>query len=1210
MSSPATSLEEICPGLYLIAAPALPDADTSPLWVYFLVSETSKLLKKPGKKKTAILSQSLNKDAAEITLTGSWSTLSGWYFFTQSEINPQQALQFVIDARQAFPPLPASTSRAHTILWLPDPKILTAVGSISTQQVGRFNTIAAAMTLDWDGLSLSLQSGIRADLTQVNGYPVIQFSTKSADLDLVSLSYYQVQQTLGYRSDGWLINLYLDGPAAGSLSFGVGLDLNLLTASFGCNFSYTVGQSGTDLLQYPLYPAIPFQSGEYCAFAVWLNPLLPLRAGSSRFQFDTTGLIGKISWKNQATSLLTDYFFTNNGAALQLQPVDPMSGISPAPMATGAGFAFSLRPAAASPSGCELYLSPVGDYHLTAASSPEQPALLQVMPGLFTREFFRINSGDTLRFINHQPGRAQAFSLAASPGEPAPDEDQDEILTAACTTSWAQWQELAAPGCYFGQPASASFFGDMPGQPFPIAIDVLLETFTTSALFPWVPYGGSAGNGTLNPAASSADFSRFEASILGAARHSALTINSDGPVFIPQNATLPSASLISVTNPQGVLIDVNSDGRWNSLTLAMEEAHEDASPPEPQSFLQFLSNDSPTGFPRDLALTLTQNQLFYVVTLPGADWLFHSITWVGGFKFDMSLLDGQTIMVFKFNTTATLNELSQRHGLWTAAKRYNRNPAAVSGSLQSAIAFAQAESLAPNDPFENFNRIVNDKEWTGVLFFNARINGNGMPADLQMLLGGINGGLRAHHIGIQGNLFGHSASPEQLRIKKTSLFGVIFYDGASHMASPAVQEQPVDYEVEKLIVVFSNSAIAQFNTTVGLTLNQLFGRAVIKQDGGTASPNINPNTLSIKGKYQANSDGVGQVIFISDSGFTYRIKPATVSATQVIDHIRLDRASLVPVSSTPGSGDNSSIVVAQFILSGQLWFNADPFPNSDGLDLFSYGNDSEGLALSGLAVNIQFTLDETGSSEPGSKTVMLDISKLSAQPKNEAIRPDSLMYSIPLKFSRFLSAEGGSPLNAAKLSATSVNILQLEGHTPPAFSVPTIPSSPDAPVSPKVTPAVPVSYVTSSARYALEFDMLLGSLGALGANARLNAKVILAWGPSATVPDNDAAALFVQLPQLSAGAGGFELEGILKTTFGDANLLKVDLDDGRQTVYAFLFNNIQLSVFGYRFPPGMLIDFMVFAGATTPGKKEATNGNNLAWFLSAQPQNATPQGAR
>lgn len=1226
MSSPATPLTEICPGLYLISAAGSPDIDSSPLWVYFLTGDTGQSLAKSKKKKTAeIPVKPVTTTTTDITLAGSWGSLSGWYFFTGSAIAPKQASRFVSAARQAFPPLPQSTRVAHTLLWLPDPQTLTPkttiTDSISTQQVGRFNTIATGLTLDWDGLALSLQSGIRADLVEANGYPAVQFSTKNSDLDLVSLSYYNVQQTLGYRSDGWLITLFLDGPAAGSLNFSVGLDLQLLSASFGCNFSYATARSGATLMQYPFYPDIPFQSGNYCAFAIWLNPLLPLCAASSRFQLDTTGRIGKISWKNQAASLLSDYFFTNSGDRLQLQPIDPLAAGSPTTDIIGAGFAFSLRPTASSPAGSELYLTPVGDYCLTALSSPDTQVPLRVMPGLFTREYFRVSNGDTLRFINHQPGWAQAFSLPASPDDAAPD--AHEILADGYTTSWAQWPDLTAPAGYFGQPASASFFGDIAAQPFPLAIDVLLETFTTSALFPWVPYGGSARNGTLNPAANSADFTRFEAAVIGAARHSALTAVSDGPLFMPQNATGPSPDLVSVTNPQGVLIDVNRDGSWNSLTLAMEEAHADASPPEPQSLLQFLSSGSPARFPKDLALILTQNQLFYVVTQPGKDWNFNSTTWVGGFKFDMALdknspdtpADEQTIMVFKFNTTATLNELSQQHGLWTAAKSYNHDPAAVSAGLQKAIAFAQAESLAPNDPFENFNRIVNDKAWTGVLFFNARINGNGMPADLQMLLGGVNGGLRAHHIGIQGNLFDHRSSPVQLNIKKSSLFGVIFYEGASHPASPAIQDQPVDYEVEKLIVVFSNSAIAQFNTTVGLTLNQLFGRRVLKQNDDDASPSLNPNTLSIKGKYQANSDGVGHVIFNSDNGFIYQVQPASESATHVIDHIRLDRASLVPVSSTAGSGENSSLVVAQFILSGQLWFNPDPFPNSDKLDLFSYGNGSEGLQLSGLAVNIRFILDAEGATEPGSKTVMLDISKLSAQPKNDAIRPDSLMYSIPLKFSGFLSAEEGAPLNAAKLSATSVNILQLEGHSPaqPLTSPMLLtsagqPASPDTPVSPRVTPAIPVSYATSSARYALEYDMLLGSLGALGANARLNAKVILAWGPSATVPDNDAAALFVQLPQLSAGAGGFELEGILKTTFGDANLLKVDLDGGQQTVYAFLFNNIQLSVFGYRFPPGMLIDFMVFAGATTPGKKEATNANNLAWFLSAQPQNASPQG--
>jgi hypothetical protein len=105
------------------------------------------------------------------------------------------------------------------------------------------------------------------------------------------------------------------------------------------------------------------------------------------------------------------------------------------------------------------------------------------------------------------------------------------------------------------------------------------------------------------------------------------------------------------------------------------------------------------------------------------------------------------------------------------------------------------------------------------------------------------------------------------------------------------------------------------------------------------------------------------------------------------------------------------------------------------------------------------------------------------------------------------------------------------------------------------------------------------------------------------VPDSDAAAVLVQLPQAMAGYGGFNLEGILKTTFGDANLLKVDLESGLP-VYAVLFNNIKLSVFGYSFPPGVLIDFVIFAGQ--PESNQSTNTSNIAWFLAATQPGGSP----
>lgn len=1201
MSSVTSPLPEIYPGLYLIAAPGSSEANGSPLWVYFLTATSGSSLAKTRKKKAAAAS------APEVTLQSSWDSISGWYFFTPQTINPQQAPAFIRAARKGFPPLSGSSVVAHNIVWLTRQDAITAaLHCIYSQKVGQFDVVTNESQFNWSGLSLTMQSGLPLALIVENGYPSLQLSTSDpGDADLIGLQYYQVTQTLGYRSEGWLVNIWLDGPAAGSFNFSVGLNIPQLLSNFGGDFHYVPGTQLNKTLAYPLYDPTPFQPGSYCAFEIWLNPLLPRQTSATRFQLDTTGRIGKISWQNQASLLKSDYFYANDGATLRFQPVDPWASETPTPDTVGAGFAFSWRPVVSSPpSPGELYLSPVGDYRVTRLQSPSTTSALQVMPGLFTREYFRINSDDILRFVADQPARAGAFSLQLTPDALA--HDARDILDATYTTSWAQWYSLPAEARYYGQPASAPFFGDIVGAAFPIAIDVLLETFTTSVLFPWVPYGGLdeslAGSGT--------DLMRFEATVIGAVRHGMLTEQSGGPIFMPQNTTEADPGLRSATTPQSLLFNIDEQGSLRSLTLSMEEAHSAASPPEPQSFLRFSSKGSPSRVPTDLALTLTQNQLFYVVTVPGDDWAFDSTTWLGGFQFNMgfgeqdpSTSEHQTIMVFKFNTTATLAELCQQHTLWTGAQRYNTDPAKVSGSLIKAIDFARSQAHAPDNPFENFNRIVNDSAWTGVLFFNAAIDGNGMPPDLQMLLGGINGGLRAHHVGIQGNMFDHRASPAQLGIKKSSLFGVIFYDENSLPPNPVVQQEVVDYEVETLIVVFSHSAVAQFNTTVGLTLNQLFSRNVALRSHPSPATASNPNTLSIKGKYQTTSDGVGRVVFTSDNGFIYDIVPASNDATYVVKTIRFDNASLVPVSSTPsGSPTMGTCVKAQFVLGGQLWFNAAPFPISGELDLFSYGQENTGLPISGLTTHIEFTLDAAGNCISDSKKVTLDMSTLNVQPKNEAIRPDSLLYSIPLKFSRFLSATDGKPLNASTLGATTVNILQLEGHLPTAGALP----PPASPEPPQPAATLPVSYATSSARYGLEYDMQLGSLGALGANARLNAKVILGWGPSATVPDNDAAALFVQLPQLSAGAGGFELEGILKTTFGAANLLKVDLKDKQQTVYAFLFNNIQLSVFGYRFPPGVLIDFLVFAGAVTPGQKVATNTNNLAWFLSAQPQKKSP----
>jgi hypothetical protein len=297
----------------------------------------------------------------------------------------------------------------------------------------------------------------------------------------------------------------------------------------------------------------------------------------------------------------------------------------------------------------------------------------------------------------------------------------------------------------------------------------------------------------------------------------------------------------------------------------------------------------------------------------------------------------------------------------------------------------------------------------------------------------------------------------------------------------------------------------------------------------------------------------------------------------------------VPVSTTLTSPAGHQ-VVANFLLNGALWFSPAPFPGRDGLDLFSYGDPaSGGLGVSGLTISMDFLLGADGQMVPGSRTILFEPASLRPVLSGKGgIRPNSLMYSLPLKLSGF--AYNAAGLSAAATGATALHVLELESAALPVSSPPMAGSPPAA------TGTAP--YTTSAPIYALEYDLSLGTLGSLSnLHGGISAKLYLGWGPSPLTPDDDAAAVLVQLPQLGGGYGSFQLQGILKLVFGDANLLHVDLDDG-STVYAILFNNIALSLFGFTFPPGVMTDFLLFAGSPQPG--QASNNNNLGWFVSAQ----------
>jgi hypothetical protein len=728
------------------------------------------------------------------------------------------------------------------------------------------------------------------------------------------------------------------------------------------------------------------------------------------------------------------------------------------------------------------------------------------------------------------------------------------------------------------------------------ALDVRLATFSAvSAAFPLAPYGGvylpaPADENTVYPppfAGSPETLLRLEAAVLANTRHAALAQAPRGPVFLPVGATAPNPSLDRAATPQGLLLELAADGAATGLVLAMSPAYPPAVPAP--SYLRFDKNTDGL-LPPVLGNILTRDQLFLVMSdLPPDIAGFDNLLDIAGFnlQFDIGAAGG-TVLVFKFNTQQSLASLAAQPASWADAETFSADPVGTSARLCAMIADAAGSANA--EAFATFQAIIDDPGWTGMLAFAVQVNGSGMPPDLQMLLGGINGDLRAHHLGVEANKM-QPGPPggASLVLTDSSLFGVIKYDAAS-VASPA---KFPDYEVEHLLVVFSNSRITQSEMEIGVTFDALFGRPIWLRGSGTAAGTVAPppNTLQISGVSQT-VDGIDTVSFTTTTPIFFDFQNPANSTTasravRVLDSVEITRASLVPFTSSQASPGAPTLVSIRLLLEGQLWFGAAPFPTPSAIDLFSYGvQGAGGLPFNGLVVEISFALDPVhGSLIPGSKSAVLDETLVTATPNSGALRPGSLLDSLPMQFSRYVSAPGG--LTAAATGASAVHILDLEGTTSTAGA------------SRAATPP----YTTSAPLRALEFDIHLGSLGSMSDDgAGIAAKLLLGWGPSANVPDNDAAGLLVQLPHLGGGVAGFSLEGLLTTRFGDANLLRVSVPVGAppstatETVYALLFNNVQLSFLGTAYPPGLLVDFLLFAGAP-PGTQR--RNNNIAWFLGA-----------
>ncbi|HEU5063747.1 MAG TPA: hypothetical protein VFT79_11435 [Solirubrobacterales bacterium] len=971
--------------------------------------------------------------------------------------------------------------------------------------------------------------------------------------------------------EGRAVTVSLQPPATGRLRFPAdwqafelfGLcrdDLSSPEPFRGGELRYFHGPEGDEALSYPLFKAIPSDDEGTLALDVELDPLAPFDGERTRMLF-----------REPPAVLGSAYGYSTAGDTVTLTPLTEGEG--------RAGFHFACRPDERSRQPA-VYLAPLGSFELGLESGKEGE--VRLMCGTSGLEYLAAATGDRLAFVPGQPAFSPDF------GSKTGGESGEPLLQPPYTTSWAEFapQGLSAiKRAYFGQPDASPNYGlgvvpsqDGKSMTLPAAVASRVRGLADgSNPFPLALYGRALTAGGA-PAPAVDALMAFENFALAPERGVRLRRSAPGGEMVAGAAEPPPAPPVfsdatgaplkggETATPQGFVVGLNDgsgtsqQGTWKEVRFARSGSG------------QMLTVPAGSEGVVDpwLSTSLVKDQLFMVLNdwskLPALDWLLS----VGGFDFRMAPKaeewakdEGQTVLVFKYATSQSLADLIRTAGAWTLKEHFVGDEAKVAATqkaLEKALEVAAEAEKKPNDPFKRFREIANSSEWTGMLAFNCLVPGTGMPADMQMLYAGIEGQLRAHHFGVELNRI--TRGEGKAEIAESSLFGAIYYQGTPKETT----ESPPDFEftLRELEVTIRNSAVTEFHATVLLRANELFGREV-----ALAPATDPPNTITLAGQYQRHG-AVGTVTFAladpKEAAFDFSGSDLPAPPVRVLEAMSVNGASLVPVTTsdsvvTAEGQVEAKKITAQVTLEGALSFAEAPIPGAPDLDLFSYGD--PGVGFSGFGLKVSCTIFSDGTRGP--TTIKPDLSAVVLRDLGEGSRrAEGLVSKLPLTLKGLLHDEGAG-LDPTKLGALPVNVVELAG---------------------------PQGRTASSPSYALQFSLPLGTLGGLAdAHASLEATLILGWGPSAYTPDDDGIGVFVQLPFISAGAFGLDLQGLLKTTFGDANLMRVETAKG--PTYVVLFNNIAISVLGMKFPPRVIVDFILFAGPETKGS------GNLGWSLAA-----------
>lgn len=1108
-----------------------------------------------------------------ISIAQSYSTFNGHYLFALTApplATPAEVSAFVDAVRgyldNAFGHGSPAQFNGQACVWIPDPAtprfgppgacaftFQFGLSQIATLGTDFNNPVGAQLTLSVPAMTsiAPTDTGLKLSGT---GALAISFATSPPNQG-PSVSPNAAQIPFAGRFSGCVV---LAGAMTPAISFSF-LDL-------GVRYRYA-GAAQT-------YPLLSDASSGALAYAGAIDPLDPVNSaavaslpdGRVRTVLAPVGSPALDSWLRVAS-----------GQAVQLVPLGGADSDGlPLPHAGGLVFELADR------DHDDVYLTVAGDWAI--ATEAAQPELLCGIFGLERigfRPYSKTATFDRLRFLPGKPAYAPQFPF--SPSSLVQPAAGAALLNDRVRTAWASVVsgDTSKIG-YTAQPESSPLYSGTGAVLDWQATAVDLPD-TGGFAFPLAPYAGLGEAPAGFPPQALAD---FESQVLAPERKRRIAAHTLSDLRAARAARLLGGADdgTPATTPQGFLVTLVGSNYAN-VTLARSVTGPDLAFIDPDAELQSL---------------LQTNQLFSVIVDPthvgampstttavaGAPTFANGVT-MAGWQMTADVGKGSTatdyrnVVIFKF-CDGTLQDRVANPSRWSDATNFSVVPGfgdpdtaltGLSQWLQQFVADAIAQNAAGNTLYAHFASIVTDPSWRGILVLQADIAPSGLPEQIRGLAAGIDStAFLAHHFGttvtpvaVTDGTLGISAP--------SSLFGLIDYELPQYRSNvtggadpdvplPLPSDGSYGFTVLQLEALFENAALVDFRSRVQLTADELFGSRVTAAYG--ANGRVPASAVVLRGTYQSQG---GQPTYIFEEDVT----TVFALASNVLKAVAMSRVQFNTLTSDAGDAD--ATIRSRFLIWGTLAFASLEDAQGGVYDALSFGCPSgtpeaeltSGLAFSNLALDLA-----SPAATPTAITFTFDPATLAFDLAASTARAGSLFETLALQLDSFIAA-------SSDRRPSDYGYLTVSMAAPPETL--------DGPW------------------FAVVCKITLGTPGALVAQAGFESKLLLAWSPQ-TKPGDATYSVFtgLELPGAAPGAKLFSLQGVLKLTIDQIQLLYGSVGGGAANAFTLRLSNVGLTFLGVaKLPPGATINFFLF------GDPQGTG--SLGWYAAyvAKPSGGEPE---